>query len=348
MLKTYGHVQESSQLVTLTPRQAGPKEGPDSPPHWRATHQCALLAKLARAARRHGLITTWLGRAHQSGPQVCVLLGCWLLLAGDTYAHASIDKRLLELNAQIANSPTDHALYVTRARVHRSHEDWKSAFADLTRAKSLAPNSLAAHLEYGRTWLRAGKLKAAEQSLRAFVRSHTSHAEGHLALGETMRQLGRIEEARRLYTIAIDKHARPSAEMYLTRANLDQQISPDNVSLALSGLDDGIARTGSVALSLAAIELASEAGDTNEALRRLAALIASTKSARRGTSATQAQWHLRRAKILERGGRNSEAISAYKSALRDIHRLPHSRQSTRLWQGKRERVQAALARLEAL
>ena len=107
---------------------------------------------------------------------------------------------------------------------------------------------------------------------------------------------------------------------------------------ALSGLDDGIARMGSlVTLQLFAIDVELKQKHYDGALARVDKI--AEKSPRKET------WLVRRGEILQQAGRPDEARRAYQSALSSLQTLPPTRRFVPAMQELERRIKRELESL---
>ena len=263
-------------------------------------------------------------------------LGVCPLLVAALLAHGDLDLQIAEITRRIERAPGDASLRLRRAELHRAHEDWPAAIADLRRAGELGPGLAAVDLSLGRTWLQAGDPARALEAVDRFLARLPEHAEGILERARALAALRRRPEAAAEFTRAIERLAVPRPEHYLERARVLAGLGRRED--AIRGLDEGLRRLGgAVALEVEALELEAESGRIDAALGRVARIAAA--SPRKET------WDVRRGELLLSAGRRAEARDAFASALERIQTLPPARRSSRAGIALETRVRTQLEEL---
>jgi len=250
-----------------------------------------------------------------------------LLLLAST--HGDLDDQIAEATRRIERSPRDAALRFRRGELHRFHEDWPAALADLRRAAELDPALEVVDLALGKTWMKAGDAAKAREALDRFLKRQPDHADALSERGRALAALGLRKEAEADFTRAIGLMAEPRPENYLERARVQPA---DRVA---AGIEEGLRRLGSVVtLELAALDFELESRSYDAALARLARL--AEASPRKET------WLARRGEVLGAAGRPEEARAAFAGALAAIEALPPGRRGARAVVELEKRVREAL------
>ena len=248
-------------------------------------------------------------------------------------AHGPIDASLERASREIAEQPEDQQRWAHRAELHRVHEDWAAAHADLDRAEALAPDWPDLDFYRARLLLDQGEAAGAEQILGPWTEVQPSHAAAQALRGRALAELGRGRAAAQAYTRAI--RIRANAGLYLARA---RALGAEDLATALASLDEGIAALGpNPALVRTAIELELARGDFEGALQRIQSQIEAP--------GRRDPWLVERGEILERAGRGAEAAQAFEAALAAIHVLPEARRLVPATRQLEARSNAGLARL---
>lgn len=264
-----------------------------------------------------------------------------LFAASAANAHESIEEQIARVDEEIRMAPDDAGLYLQRAELFRIHGEVDESMADYRRAARLDPGLGAFELGLGRLFLAAGRADEALGHLQRFLVGRPDDMRGLACRGRALQALGRFEAAVRDYSAAIARSAgtgRVDPDLYVERAQALRAIGAERLDEALTGLDEGMSRLGSIpALELLAIELEIGGGRSAEALRRVR--VAAARSLR------PERWLVLEGEILEKAGRAAEARNAFSAARTAIDDLPPSRRLTPLVDDLNERLTAALERL---
>lgn len=248
--------------------------------------------------------------------------------------HGAVQAQIDAATAAIAHAPADARLYLRRGELHRVHEDWDAALADFDRAAALAPGDDAIDFLRGRTLEQAGRAAPARTALDRYLARHPDHTDALLARARALRALGEYQAAVADFTRAVELTARPDPDVFLERARVELALG--DTDRALTGIDAGIARVGSIAsLQSFAIDVELQRGRVDAALARLDRLAMQ--------SPRKESWLARRGDILADAGRELEARAAYTAALAAIEALPRSARRTAAMVGLEKRVRAVLA-----
>lgn len=248
-------------------------------------------------------------------------------------AHGPIHEQIETVTREIQKRPGDAELYLKRGELHRLHRDWDAALGDYERAARLDPVLSLARPYRGRMLLEANRPEAAKLDLDRFLLERPDDAEALLARARAQAQLGAAKAAATDFKRAIALLPNPGPEPYV---ELAQALRGAGLAdEALRGLDEGIARLGSiVTLELLAIDLELDLRRYDAALARLDRIAVQ--------SARQETWLARRGEILQRAGRTQEATEAFAAALRAIEALPPPQRRVRALVELEARLRASL------
>jgi tetratricopeptide (TPR) repeat protein len=239
------------------------------------------------------------------------------LLPAAAGAHGDLYERIAHLTQKITHDPRNAALHLQRGEIHRRHRAWGAAQRDYDRAAQLDPTLTDVDLARGKLLLAARRPQAARTALDRFLRQRPDHPEALLARARTFVKLRQPAAAARDFTQVIDRVADPAPDLYLERAQAQVATGPATLADAVRGLDEGIARLGSlVTLQQQASELEIRLHRYAQALQRLDQLAAQAQ--RKET------WLARKGDVLVRAGRTDEARQAFTDALAAIDALPPS------------------------
>src|SRR6185503_7262245 len=182
------------------------------------------------------------------------------MLSSYAQAHEGLHQQIVSITAKIKRDPKNAALYVQRGELHRLHRDWTRAAADYDRAARLQPEMKVIDFVRGRMLFESGRLKRARFTLDRFLAQQPSHFEGLVTRARVLARMGAASEAINDYSQALALS--PDPDLYLERAEVTAGNArfaardTRRIDDALTGLDDGIKRLGSVVtLQIAAIEL---------------------------------------------------------------------------------------------
>ena len=78
------------------------------------------------------------------------VLALLLAAVGQVHGHGELEIRIAELSRQLLTNSTNPQLFLERAGLHRLHQDWPAAAADLDRATALDTNLATVKLERAR------------------------------------------------------------------------------------------------------------------------------------------------------------------------------------------------------
>ena len=269
-----------------------------------------------------------------------VLAAC-LLYAVPVPGHPGIAVQISNLSNRIAADSGNSELFLKRGELHRIHRDWQAARADYLKSRELDPELVLVDFCLGRMWLEAGQPGESRSALDRFLAAQPGNPEALAFRGRAKALEGGYREALDDFNAAITayrgKSGIPPPELFIERART-QVTAGVKAAAVLRGLDEGLELLGQpVTLHLEALELEISSGRFRSALARVDRLAA--------VSVRQESWLTRRGEILEVAGRDQEAVSAYREALRAIDDLPGSRRRVGGIHRLELRIQEGLERL---
>jgi len=259
---------------------------------------------------------------------------CVALLPSFVNAHEGLHEQIEAITAKIKRDPKNASLYLQRGELHRLHHDWSRAAADYDRAAHLQPLLKIVDLARGKMFLDSGRLQRAKLTLDRFLSQQPGHYEGLLTRARVLSKLGDRSAAASDFTQALSASSVPEPELYLERAHV-LAIDEQQITEALRGLDEGIAKLGPVVtLQLAAMDLELRSKSYDAALTRLDQIAAQSER--------KEAWLVRRGEILKLAGRDDEARAAFNAALVAIESLPAGHRQSRSVTALELRARSAL------
>jgi tetratricopeptide (TPR) repeat protein len=235
-------------------------------------------------------------------------------------AHADLILQLEELTKLIEKDPRNVELFFRRGELHRVHLDWPAAQADFDHILKIDPANRQVDFAKGRLMADSNWPLSAKAYLDRFIAGHPRHAEAYTTRARVHTRLNLHLASADDYAAAIRLSPDPGPELFIERAQTLAAQSPQYVTKALQGLDEGVQRIGPlVTLQLLAIDLELQRTNYNGALERVDAV--AQRSPRKET------WLTRRGEILEKAGRPAEARQAYEAALAALGTLPPVRRN---------------------
>ena len=263
----------------------------------------------------------------------------WMILAAwswPAHAHDGIAGQIARLTAQIKNAPADASLRLRRGELHRVNRQWREALADLDRAKQLDASLRRVDLARAHVFLDSSRHAEAVAAADRYLSHDPDHLDALLIRARARVILRRFTAAADDFTRII--RSRPLPDFYLERARAQRASGPDGLAPALRGLDQGLARIGSiVTVELEALDLERVLRQFDRAIARIDRLAAQ--------SARKEQWLARRGAVLEQAGRRDEARASYAAAIAAAEQLPARTQRTRATQQLLTALRADLDRL---
>ena len=228
-------------------------------------------------------------------------------------AHGPVHERLLVLDARIAAATNDSALYVQRAELHREHQDWTSALADLDRAQQLDARLVRADFCRARLFNDMGEFLKARVCLNQLLLVATNDTEALVLRARTLINLGVPAEAVADFSRAIVLMREPPPELFLERTDL--LAAAGQTDEALRGLDEGVKRLGAlIVFESRALDLELSRTNYDGALLRLQAIV--------DASPRKESWLARRGDLLRQAGRIPEAKQSWTEAVKAVDALP--------------------------
>jgi len=272
------------------------------------------------------------------------ILACLFLLfylPSLALAHEDIDEQLAAVNLTLVETPDDYALLARRGKLHSQHGDWQLAVRDLRRAQGLAPDGAAAalDLDIGLAFHLGDKANEALSFIERYLVAHPDSSAAWRERARIQMSLNRKNAALEDFSRAIRLSEVPTPEHYIERARVLEH-NTDRFEELLAGIDDGIDALGPLAsLVEFAINIELERGNYAAALDRTGSL---PEPIRR-----QSRWLYNQSQMLLMMGRQTEAESINREALRAIERLPASRRSNAAYDALRLEIDAAYAAMTA-
>lgn len=268
---------------------------------------------------------------------------CLLLALGVASRGARADRPLAEslaaLDRQIERTPGDAALWLRRAELTRLDRSWDASLHAVDRASELGLAAGEAERQRGETLLAAGRVVAAETSLRRARDAVPDDAATLLAHARALAALARFADAAHAYDRVVALAPRSTPDVHLERVRA--HAAAGAVDAALSAAAEAEAAIGPVpAIEQAALEAELRDARFGAAIARIGRTIA----ARPGDPSLA----LQRAQILERSGRLDEANEAYRATLRAIDAMQPVRRTTPMASRSSLEARQGLERLATL
>lgn len=252
-------------------------------------------------------------------PAIARFLGLvgWLVLG--VLAHEGPEHEIEELSHRMALGGESADLLLERAIEYRTLGRWAEAAADLRRAARLAPTDPLLLRELAQAQLRGGRPDEAMGTLRQALRIPDLpgperaailmiRCEAHAIGRAWSRALSDCDEALRGDPMLV--------AAYLERSALQRRLG--RARERISGLEEGVRRTGAGVLEVERVEALLDAGQWTKALGWIQAEIESARLT--GT------WRIRRARALQGLGRRAEAEVDLRGAIAEIdRRMPTDR-----------------------
>lgn len=278
---------------------------------------------------------------HRLGPIAALALA---LLGAATALPARADVTIAEalalLDAELAASPNDPALWQRRAALERRRGDRWRASADLSRAGELGLSPVVLERDRALLLVDAGENAEAEVLLREARRRAPEDVTILLPHARALAALGRWRAAADTYTEIVRIAPDANPDIHLERARALGAGGTATTDEALAALDGALKSLGAVpALEQEALALELRAGRTEAALARL--------DRRAAASERPERFLVQRAEILEGAGRHSEAAAAYGAALAAMQSLSPQRRATPAAAELERHAQAGVARIAA-
>lgn len=184
-------------------------------------------------------------------------------------AHDSPEHEIEALTAKMESEGRSAALLARRASEWRALRKLDRAYEDLAQALALEPGSIALRAEMARVQAGQGNYEAAlrmlDQSLQ-IAADEVERAAIYMQRAEVLEAQGKygaaLQDCERAF-----RACAPAADWYLTRARLQAQSGQWRE--CAGGLKEGFEKTGSIVLEIEWIEAMIDAGQCEEALKRI-------------------------------------------------------------------------------
>lgn len=253
-------------------------------------------------------------------------------------AHAGLDERIVKITATMIVQPQDASLWLERSDLHRRHNHFKDALADLDHAAKLRPGWPMLALGRARIFQDDGRTADALVAVQTFLNAVTNHAEALTIRAHCLLKQRKVAGAITDFSSAISFAPSPSPDLFLERARA--QAALGQIANAVKGLDEGIARLGAIpTLQLAAIEYERQQAGFDAALARVEKLTA--------TFPVKEPWLVLRGEILTQAGRLTEAKEVFQRTLAGIGNYPPAKRELEQTIQLQTRAREGLARVEA-
>ena len=159
---------------------------------------------------RHSVIRPGCGTFSLS---VFVLAGL-LATCGPLCAHPDLQIQIEELDRRIAEDPQNPELLARRGDLHRRHQDYTAAAADLRAAREADPGNARIDLLEAELLLDTGQLEGAAQGVTRYLAANPGHAEARVLRARAWLGLGRPAPAADDISQAITAVEKPAPELF--------------------------------------------------------------------------------------------------------------------------------------
>ena len=242
------------------------------------------------------------------------------------------------MNERITTHPQDSQLYVQRAELYSEHEEWTKAFTDYDMAEKLNPQ-LETGLLRAKALLAAGHSRGSLMLLNNFLNRHPVQPQALVCRARVLLKLERQAEALSDYREALCHTEIPEPDLVLEFA--DTLATLGRAEEAVQVLNMGIGKLGCLpAFVLRAIEL-------EIALKNFEAALARVDVMRQNAPRPE-PWMARQASVLAQAGRLDESITAWKTLIDHLAKLPAAERGCHAMTVLKEESQQALVSLDHL
>jgi tetratricopeptide (TPR) repeat protein len=287
----------------------------------------AGYCRLQAVVLRFGHFPLLLNVLFQLRTKVVLCVFAILMGAACSRGEDDIAEAMEAVNRQLQATPNNPQLLLQRAHLLTLGKKFDQALSDMDQAHRITPLP-EIEREKARVYFAAGWYETGLEHANRHVQKFPNDPDGYMWRGRLNAQLGRVVEAGADLGTAIQQRAQPTLEMYMERAQILTTEDGAYLNEALSTLNDGIKRIGSVVtLEGAALEVELRQQNYDGALARVNRLV--EKMPRKDN------WLARKGDVLVQAGRLEEARVAYQEALDVIAKLP-----------QRQRVQPSTQNLE--
>jgi tetratricopeptide (TPR) repeat protein len=267
------------------------------------------------------------------------LISLVMLVPGPrVWGHADLIEQIRALTAQIAAEPTNAALLLRRADLHRRHEEFAEAHADVDAAGKLQPDLADVWFMRAKVLWDEGKPAGTLDQLERVLRKEPAFAEGLAFRGRCRARQEQFAGAIADFSAAIKLYPDPSPDLWLERARA--QAASGDLAAAVAGLDQGMQRLGPIpSLEMPAVEYELQRTNISGALVRMDRIIARYP--------VKEPWLASRGELLEQAGRFAEAREAFQQVLSGIEGYAPARRGLVATTRLETRAREGVARLEA-
>ena len=256
-----------------------------------------------------------------------------LFISLRVYSHGDLHERIAVLTQQIGRETNNAQFFLQRGELYRQHQDWGDAAADYEQAVKLDPQLAIVGFCRARMFAEKGDLTVARTGFDEYLRRCPEDGRGFAARARLLVRMKECKPAVADFTRAIELSREPGPELFLERAQL--QIAEGQGSEALRGLDEGVARLGSlISLQTCALDVELSRTNYDGALTRMQAIIDGSP---RKESALA-----RRGQIELNAGLTLAAKKSFEAALSAVDALPARWRQSETMMGLRAKVEAEL------
>ena len=251
-------------------------------------------------------------------PQLAYTFAILFVALPAAFAHGDLHDAIDAVSRVIAESPSDAALILRRAELHRLHQNWPAAKADYDQARKLRPDMEIVTFGLAQMRLAQDREKDALKLLDEFLAKRPEHAGGRALRADILEKRGDWRKADADLAAAVASSPEPH---YATARALllERHGRPKAAALCL---DEASRARGRVpVLEHHALEIEERAGLTDAALRRLDHLIA--------CEPRPDIWLARQARLFEKAGRAEEARDAWQRAAAAFEKVPAYKQTSK-------------------
>lgn len=241
----------------------------------------------------------------------CSIATAFVGLIG-AFAHGDLHDRIDQLSAELANNPCDAELLAKRAELHRQHQAWSNALADIRLARDLR-NEPADLLIESIILLDSGNNAEAKLLLDQVLKESPANTFALVARARALARQQKPLAAVKDYSAATTLLPKPAPDLFLEQARCF--VSAGDRTAAVESLDRAMGRIGRLpSLERYALDLEVELGRFDAALQRLSVLEHGSRS--------RFDLRLLRGEILLKAGRRDEAREVFASTLGAIQSQP--------------------------
>lgn len=255
------------------------------------------------------------------------------------FPHGDSHKRIAEINIALLEDPNNAMLYFKRACLYLDHNELTKALYDFDKSTELNPELLITYLRRTEVFYKLELYDEALKEVNHYLNSETEKMEyAYLYRARTFAKLKRIDKSVHNYKKVLETNIPELPEVYHELADVFLEVEPISYLNALECLQQGIEKFGDIqSFHSRIIELHILSGNNDAALVHLDEQI--TKMTRKET------WYKRKADLLVKMNRISEAKSEYQLALNAISLLSMHRRNTEFVITLQKDIEQALSKL---